>query len=149
METAACTSIEDALVIMRHVARLVDGCGLTLTTEPLQHVADWLEPAHGLTCTDPRILRPCPFCGEREHLKIDEDGFERVAVVDGKVVEIEWRGHTAEGAEFVDAVHCQVCECIAPLDAWNHTRPASDYAVLRDFDPPAVEVEALRQAVAA
>jgi len=34
----------------------------------------------------------------------------------------------------VDAVGCDVCEAMAPLDVWNGMRPASDYAALRDFD---------------
>ncbi|MBJ7412509.1 MAG: hypothetical protein JHD15_19420 [Phenylobacterium sp.] len=93
--------------------------------------------------SDPRILRPCPFCGERGDLRIDEGGFERVPVIDGVVREITWRGCEAVGAEYVDAVHCQVCDTIAALDTWNRTRPASDYAALRDFDEePTLEVKA-------
>lgn len=143
IETAARTSNEDALVIMRHVARLTAGCGLTLSAEPLQHVADWLEPGHGLTCNDPRILRPCPFCGEREHLSIEEGTFERVGVRNGKVDELVWnRKQTViTNAEYADTIQCQVCDTITALDVWNHTRPASDYALLRDFDPPEIEAE--------
>lgn len=93
--------------------------------------------------SDPRILRPCRFCGERRHLSLDEGAFERVPVIDGVVREITWRGSEAFGAEYVDAVHCQVCDTIAALDTWNGTRPASDYAALRDFDDePAPEVRA-------
>jgi hypothetical protein len=141
LEQSPCASIEDALVIMRHASRNSEAWHSPLVADALQQVATWLEPGAGFTCTDPRILRPCPFCGEREHLRIGDGDFERVPVVDGKVVEIEWKGSTAEGAEYVDSIHCMVCECIAPLDAWNHTRPASDYTLLRDFDPPEVEVE--------
>jgi hypothetical protein len=99
---------------------------------------------------DPRILCACPFCGEREHLRIDEGGFPRASVRDGQVEEIVWRGcQVVSGEEHVDAIYCLVCDSVAALDVWNHTRPASDYALLRDFDPPEPEAEALRQAVAA
>lgn len=91
---------------------------------------------------DPRIERACPFCGEREYLTIDEGAFERVAVRDGKVESIEWKGFEAVGAEHVDAINCQVCDTVAALDVWNRTRPASDYAVLRDFDPALQRVAA-------
>lgn len=92
---------------------------------------------------DPRISRPCPFCGEREHLTIDEEAMERVAIRGGQVVEFEWEGkHTITNADYADLVHCQVCNAMAALDSWNHTRPESDYALLRDFDPPAMEAAA-------
>lgn len=83
---------------------------------------------------DPRILRACPFCDEAVHLRIDEGAFERVAVVDGQVREITWSGCQAIGAEYVDLVQCLVCDTMAALDVWNRTRPAADYAALRDFD---------------
>jgi hypothetical protein len=87
---------------------------------------------------DPRIIRACRFCGEREHLHLDEGAFERVQVVDGKVIEMVWLDNVhLEGAEYVDSVTCHVCDTIAALDVWNGTRPASDYAVLRDFEPAA------------
>lgn len=91
-----------------------------------------------MACADPRILRPCPFCGERRHLTIDVDGMERESVVAGQVVELRWnkKGTRILNAEYVDLVNCQVCHAMAALDAWNHTRPASDYALLRDFDEP-------------
>jgi hypothetical protein len=92
--------------------------------------------------TAPGILRPCPFCGEREHLTIDTEGFERVAVRGGVVAEVKWiKGHPT-GQEYVDAIHCQVCDSVAALDVWNGTRPASDYAALRDFDPEPQQVAA-------
>lgn len=87
---------------------------------------------------DARINRPCRFCGEGEHLRLEEDGFPRVAVIDGKVQEYVWRGgQVLSGEEYVHAVYCLVCDSVAALDVWNGTRPASDYALLRDFDPPA------------
>lgn len=85
---------------------------------------------------DARILRPCPLCGEADHISIDEDGFERVAVVDGQIRELVWKGCQLTNAEYVDAVMCQVCDTVAALDVWNGTRPISDYAALRDFDQP-------------
>ena len=80
-------------------------------------------------------LAPCRFCGERQHLQIDRGGFERVAIVGGKVCEIVWQNGEPSGTEHVDAVNCQVCDASAPLDVWNGTRPESDFALLRDFDP--------------
>lgn len=92
--------------------------------------------------SNPLITRPCRFCGEHEHLTLDPEGFERVAVRDGKVEELIWRGHQITNAEYVDAVHCQVCDSIAALDVWNGARSASDYALLRDFDPEPQQVAA-------
>lgn len=90
--------------------------------------------AHLATTRPESSLHPCRFCGEREHLSIDRDGFERVAVVNGKVSEVVWKNGDPTGTEHVDAVTCQVCDCMAPLDVWNGTRPVSDYELLRDFD---------------
>jgi hypothetical protein len=87
---------------------------------------------------DPRVLRPCLFCGETKHLVIDEGVFEREAVRDGKVIEMEWDRHRLVSAEYVDAICCEVCHTYAALDVWNGARPASDYALLRDFEPEAV-----------
>jgi hypothetical protein len=124
------------------VALVVDG--------PMPHLDLVADPVADLGLSDPRILRPCPFCGEREHLTIEEGTFERVGVVDGKVVELVWEGQTTiTNAEYADTIQCQVCDTITALDVWNHTRPASDYAALRDFDPPEVETAAPLQAVAA
>ena len=149
IEQATPATAEDAAVILREVARNTDGYGAQHVSEQIHRVAEWLDPGHGLACTDPRILRPCPFCGESEHLTIDEGEFERVPVIDGKVVEPVWAGIHPTNMEYVDAIHCQVCECIAPLDAWNHTRPASDYAALRDFDEPEVADAAKPERIAA
>ncbi|MDO8912340.1 MAG: hypothetical protein Q8N10_03520 [Phenylobacterium sp.] len=80
-------------------------------------------------------LSPCRFCGEREHLQVEPFGLERVAIINGKVCEIVWKDGEPTGTEQVTAVTCQVCDCTAPLDVWNGTRPKSDYALLRDFDP--------------
>lgn len=84
--------------------------------------------------SDPRILRPCQLCGEAQHLRIDEGEFERTAVIDGAVQEPVWVLGQLQNAEYVDGIYCQVCDTSAALDVWNGTRPASDYAVLRDFD---------------
>lgn len=80
-------------------------------------------------------LGPCRFCGETIHLEIDRDGLERVAIVDGKVADVVCTAGKTTGMEHVDAVNCQVCDASAPLDVWNGTRPESDFALLRDFDP--------------
>lgn len=91
---------------------------------------------------DPRIQRACTFCGEREHLTIDDDGMERVAIRDGQVVEFVWKGHQLLNAEYVPMITCQVCDSMAALDVWNRTRTWQEYAVLRDFDPPASDDDA-------
>lgn len=80
-------------------------------------------------------LEPCRFCGERQHLQIDRNGVERVAIVDGVVQAIIWSGAHPTNMQSVDLVVCQVCDASAPLDVWNGTRPESDFALLRDFDP--------------
>lgn len=146
IEAASPTTAEEAGVILRQVIRNAAGHGIHELEPQIQRVADWLEPGHGFTCADARILRPCPFCGERKHLTIEEGTFERVGVRDGKVEEIVWTSQTEIGnAEYADTIQCQVCDTVAALDVWNHTRPASDYALLRDFDEPA-EAEAERVA---
>lgn len=86
----------------------------------------------------PTILRPCPFCGEREHLTAGHS-IERPIVEGGDTKKLP---SGFEAFEEVDAVYCQVCEAMAPLDVWNGERPASDYAVLRDFFTPATQVAA-------
>lgn len=80
-------------------------------------------------------LEPCRFCGERVHLQIDRNGVERPAIIDGKVAPFVCVDNEIAGAEHVDAVNCLVCNARAPLDVWNGTRPESDFALLRDFDP--------------
>lgn len=113
------------------VALLADG------PAPHRHLV--ADPVADFGLRDPRILRPCPFCGEREHLTIEEGTFERVGVRDGKVHELLWNKKQTRilNAEYADTICCRVCDAMAALDCWNHTRPASDYALLRDFDPPA------------
>lgn len=84
------------------------------------------------------ITRACPFCGEREHLTSGHS-IPRPVIENGDTKK-DARGF--EVMEEVDGVHCQVCEAMAPLDVWNGTRPASDYALLRDFDPEPQQVAA-------
>lgn len=83
-----------------------------------------------------RITRACRFCGEAEHLSLDEGGMERERVLDGKVIEFVWSDGQITNAEYVDLVCCQVCHAMAALDDWNGTRDPADYVALRDFDPP-------------
>ena len=80
-----------------------------------------------------QALRACPFCEETERLDIAEARFERPIVCNGDTLK---DGAGAEIMEAVPGVSCQVCEAMAPLDVWNGLRPVSDFAVLRDFDPP-------------
>lgn len=51
----------------------------------------------------------------------------------GQVQEVIWKDGHPTNMETVDAVFCMVCDASAPLDVWNGTRPAGDYAALRDF----------------
>lgn len=89
--------------------------------------------------TDPRIKEPCPFCCEAEQLRI-HDGGALFPVIVGKDTVIEADG--LERLEEVDGVHCDVCGGNAAVDVWNREVPEAVFAVLRDFDPPALEVAA-------
>lgn len=84
-----------------------------------------------LSARNPRIRRPCPFCGEAEHLRVHDAAISR-PVVEGSDTRKEPDG--SETMEEVDAVACDVCEAMAPVDVWNGSRRSSDFAVLRDFD---------------
>jgi hypothetical protein len=44
LERSACSSIEDALVIMRHAGRNAEQWNCPLVSDALQNVADWLAP---------------------------------------------------------------------------------------------------------
>ncbi|MCR5874391.1 hypothetical protein LRS10_09570 [Phenylobacterium sp. J426] len=80
---------------------------------------------------DPLIKRACPFCGEAEHLRIHDAAITR-PIVEGADTRKGPDGQ--EEMEAVDAVACDVCDAMAPLDVWNGERSAADYTVLRDFD---------------
>ena len=81
------------------------------------------------------MIAPCRLCGETQHLRLDAEGFERVAVIGGQVQEVIWQDGHPTNMETVDIVFCLVCDASAPRDVWNGTRPSSDYAALRDFSP--------------
>lgn len=96
--------------------------------------------------TDPRIKRPCPFCGETEHLRV-HDGGALFPVIVGTDTVIEADG--LERLEEVDGIHCDVCGGNAAVDVWNREVPAEIMAALRDFDPPDQSARpALREAIA-
>ncbi|RRN64673.1 hypothetical protein [Caulobacter sp. 602-1] len=82
--------------------------------------------------TDPRIKRPCPFCGETVHLTI-QDGAWPFPIVVGK--DTVRRADGLEEYEEVDAVYCEVCTAGAPIATWNGEQPDHILAVMRDFDP--------------
>ena len=82
---------------------------------------------------DERITQHCPFCGERQHLQLDEGAYERELVRDGLVVDGPDGQDGFAAMEYVDSVHCKVCLCLAALDVWNRTRPAADHAALREW----------------
>jgi hypothetical protein len=81
--------------------------------------------------TDPRITHPCPFCGEREYLRVHPGSVSR-PIIEGDDTLKDVDGE--ELAEVVDAIGCDVCEALAPADVWNRQRPPEVYAVLRDFE---------------
>ena len=87
---------------------------------------------------NPAIIRPCPFCGEHEHLTAGHS-VERPIVEGGDTKKLQ---SGFEAMEEVDAVCCQVCEAMAPLDVWNGERPQSVFAILRDFEPEPQQVAA-------
>lgn len=88
---------------------------------------------------DLRIKHACPFCGEREHLRV-HDGGALFPVIVGKDTVIEADG--LERLEEVDGIHCDVCGGNAAVDVWNREVSPEVFDVLRDFDPPAGEVGA-------
>ncbi|WP_426032858.1 hypothetical protein [Caulobacter sp. DWP3-1-3b2] len=83
---------------------------------------------------DLRIKHPCPFCGEREHLTIQEGGAIQPLIINGATTTDE---SGCEVVEEVDGVWCEACWAAAPLTVWLREIPPERLAVLRDFDPPA------------
>lgn len=82
--------------------------------------------------TDPRIKRPCPFCGEAEHLTYQSDASIFPIVLGNDTVKGD-DGYDLE--HYVDAVACEVCAAFVPLAVWNCEISAEEFAIRRAFEP--------------
>lgn len=86
---------------------------------------------------DPWITRACPFCREEEHLRIHPLAISRPIIEGGDTRKLP---NGEEELQEVDAVGCDVCDAMAPLDIWNNGLAPEAIAILRDFDAPKAEV---------
>lgn len=81
--------------------------------------------------TDPRIKRPCPFCGEAVHLTF-QTGCTHFPIVEGNDTVKDDDGYDLENP--VDAIRCEVCCAHVPAVVWNGEVSAAEYAIRRAFE---------------
>ncbi|WP_168072848.1 hypothetical protein [Caulobacter sp. SSI4214] len=81
--------------------------------------------------TDPRIKRPCPFCGEALHLIFQTDA-THFPMIEGNDTVKDENGYDLENP--VDAVSCSVCCAHVPAVVWNGDVSASEFAIRRAFE---------------